>query len=296
VAVLILAAMSASANAASIVGGYAGSAGSPDPIFDRFANSPEFHASAYDFSGVGRDEAGRWATLIHPQVIITATHFQADGMITFHESNDPNGVVHSSQIIAGTQIGNTDLYVGLLSEAMPEQIRPYAISELGDYDSDSLSLGDYRNEEMLLVGRSPAGVVDGVARTDFVVGRNVADIVMDLRLNGTLTEGIGFFDDTVEGDLQDPRLDGPNSLAFGELYVQSGDSGAPTFAMRNGQLQLTGLHLGNNMGATRRYSVDSFVPFYGTQIDDAIVQLVPEPSSFALLFGALLGLTIIRRR
>ncbi|MEM7312783.1 MAG: PEP-CTERM sorting domain-containing protein [Planctomycetota bacterium] len=295
-AALIIALAGASANAASILGGYQGSPGLPDPVFDRFANSSQFHAADYDFSPVGRDSLGRWATLIHPQIIISANHFAAEGTVTFHETNDPTGMTYTGTVVDGLQIGNTDLFVGKLSEPMPAQIQPYPIAGINNYDSDGRTLGGYADVEMLLVGRSPAGNVGGVARTDFVVGRNRADIIMDLRLEGTLTEGIGFFDDSVDGDLQDPLLEGPNAIPLGELYVQSGDSGAPTFVSRDGKLELVGIHLGNNMGATRRYSVDSFVPFYGTQINDAIVQLVPEPSSHVLMLIALTGLAMLRRQ
>ena len=53
--------------------------GDPDnnsnPLYDRFVNSSQFIGAGLDFSGVGQDTSGHWATMISSHFFVTAGHY-----------------------------------------------------------------------------------------------------------------------------------------------------------------------------------------------------------------------------
>ena len=55
----------------------------------RFNDNPAFVGGTYDFSGVGRSNTGRWATLLGDNYFITANHFPAAAgqQVTFGAGN-----------------------------------------------------------------------------------------------------------------------------------------------------------------------------------------------------------------
>ena len=129
-------------------------------------------------------------------------------------------------------------------------------------------------------------------KRNFRVGRNELDgFYDDVALTATnITDTITFDDDRGTGQ----------SLGADEAYLQSGDSGGPTFITVGSDLVLTSIHLG--IDGTRSY--DSFLPNYIAEIS-AIVEAggesltlispVPEPSTAVLLWLASLSLMHRRR-
>jgi hypothetical protein len=90
---------------------------------DRFANHPDFIAKDFNLSGVAISSDGRWATLIAPNVFLTAHHFPpAVGQtITFYATNDPAGPSVTRTVAALRQrIGSSDLYLCTLASPVPE--------------------------------------------------------------------------------------------------------------------------------------------------------------------------------
>lgn len=92
---------------------------------DRFANDESFFASAYDLSGIGRNDRvdlpqqelnGHWVTMISPNVFLSAAHYHSDvgDDVTFYTSNDPNGS-YVVRALGGTQaIGGLIFFLVIL--------------------------------------------------------------------------------------------------------------------------------------------------------------------------------------
>ena len=109
---------------------------SPDKHY-RFANSSQFIGSGYDFSGVGMNLSydsgstnGLWATMISPNVFITCNHWhQGEGTtINFWADNDFSNSVTRTSSSYGQRIGQTDLWLGTLDQALPSNYAYYDIS------------------------------------------------------------------------------------------------------------------------------------------------------------------------
>lgn len=99
------------------------------PIHNRFEDSDDpdqFFLSSFDFSGVGQDSNGRWATLIGENTIISANHFKPSGSISFYPDNDPASPAVTLGITSDSQrIGNSDLWLARLDSYAPTSIQIY---------------------------------------------------------------------------------------------------------------------------------------------------------------------------
>lgn len=255
----------------------------------RFANDPSFIGADYDWSGVAHNSSRGWVTRISDTYFITAHHRQAFGSFTFYENNDPLGPTSTVSTSGAWRIGSTDIVVGRFSASPGSSIATYSIADEATTQA-MFATSSYYDTEAFVVGLN--GIDQAAGTTSFRVGRNELD---------------GFYDDADFGfgvaDLisYDDDRNTPDSLGADEAYLQSGDSGAPTFITIGSSLVLTGIHLGIDASS----SYDSFLPNYIDEIS-AIVEAggesltlispVPEPSSALMLILGSITLVTVRRR
>jgi len=250
----------------------------------RFANDPAFIGNDYDWSGVAYN--GDWATRISDTYYVTAWHARASGTLTFYEDNDPLGNTVTVNAPSLTRISNTDIAIGRFSSSPGPTIAIYGIADEFTTQATFAS-SSYYDMEAFVVGLNNTGT----GTTQFRVGRNELD---------------GFYDDVVlvppaanVTDMITYDRDTPG-LGADEAYLQSGDSGGPTFITIGSELVLIGIHAGTDP----TLSADSFLTNYITEIS-AIVEAggesltlispVPEPSSSLLIALGAVILSLRRR-
>ncbi len=265
---------------------------------DRFTNSSNFIASSFNLSGVGQSTGGRWATLISPNVVVSAFHFLpgTGAAINFYPSNDPSsGAVQRTVTATNVKVGSTDLWLGVLDSNVPSNIKSFKFSNTfltgtipnGNFPIDPA--GIFQGNNAYLMGRSPENFP---AFQSQEVGRNL--------ITG-FSENVAF-----EGNSNNDSLilaydtPGNGSYVQYESHVVGGDSGAPLFVNINGELVLLGTNafrLDNNDGSV----FGSGINYIGNQSDFISnfisVNAVPEPSSICLAaFAAIAGFVANRRR
>ncbi len=250
----------------------------------RFANDPAFIGNDYDWSGVAYN--GDWATRISDTYYVTAWHARVSGTLTFYEDNDPLGNTVTVNAPSLTRISNTDIAIGRFSSSPGPTIAIYGIADQFTTQATFAS-SSYYDMEAFVVGLNNTGT----GTTQFRVGRNELD---------------GFYDDVVlvppaanVTDMITYDRDTPG-LGADEAYLQSGDSGGPTFITIGSELVLIGIHAGTDP----TLSADSFLTNYITEIS-AIVEAggesltlispVPEPSSSLLIALGAVILSLRRR-
>jgi len=250
----------------------------------RFANDPAFIGNDYDWSGVAYN--GDWATRISDTYYVTAWHARASGTLTFYEDNNPLGNTVTVNAPSLTRISNTDIAIGRFSSSPGPTIAIYGIADEFTTQATFAS-SSYYDMEAFVVGLNNTGT----GTTQFRVGRNELD---------------GFYDDVVlvppaanVTDMITYDRDTPG-LGADEAYLQSGDSGGPTFITIGSELVLIGIHAGTDP----TLSADSFLTNYITEIS-AIVEAggesltlispVPEPSSSLLIALGAVILSLRRR-
>ena len=250
---------------------------------DRFYTGADrdFHAEAYDFSGVGQ---GSWLTMISPRYFVSAAHAAPSygATVTFYEGNTTSSGQHQYTVDSwGFQTryeeggAYSDLWLGRLTEDIPEEdnITYYPVLDL---DSES----DYIGREIYAYGNPHR------------VGRNHLDWIYATTIGSKKSRVMAFDFDATEG----------SGMGESECYMMSGDSGGPSFIEWDGELALVGIHWYNN-GSTPyngARSGDTFVPYYIDQMNANMefgqsVTTVPEPACMTLLvMGGLMA--IVRRR
>lgn len=262
---------------------------------DRFANNASFVGGTSDFSGVGRT-SNFWATMISPQVFLSADHFHPaiNSTVAFYATNDPSSTPVTRTVSTGMQLGATDIWVGLLDSSLPPSIAHYPVAAPippGPVDDAA----DYDGSVVFHVGDSNAQL-GSTRTTDFRVGRNVLDLCCTTSTlsGGQVTTFAGYIDDTAAGSIPTGTA-APNLLSAptDETFFQTNDSGGPTFiANPDGSLTLLGIHsfisdLGSlvpppELNPDRRFSGDSYLPTYASGIA-AKAASIPEPSAFFFL-------------
>jgi len=258
----------------------------------RFANDPAFIGNDYDWSGVARNSSRGWVTRISETYFVTAHHREAYGAFTFYEDNDPLGSTVTVSSSGSWRIGSTDIRIGRFSTSPGSSIAIYSIASEPTSQATFTS-SSYYEMEAFIVGLN--GIDQSAGTTSFRVGRNELDGFYDnVALTATnITDTITYDDDRNTAE----------SLGADEAYLQSGDSGAPTFISVGSELVLTSIHLGTD--GTRSY--DSFLSNYIAEISAIVeaggesltlvspIEAVPEPSSMLMLALGAIPL-ILRRR
>ncbi|MGE9268497.1 MAG: hypothetical protein ACQKBY_10395 [Verrucomicrobiales bacterium] len=267
---------------------------------DRFSNSPVFLLNGHNLSGVGRDSAGRWVTMISDNVFLSATHYHPSTgtALTFHTSNDPLAPVVSATVAGGQQIGGTDLWIGYL-DAPLVGISSYETLN-APLNSMFFNVSPYYQEDAYMIGRSPGtGGYASSPLTDLAVGTNQLE---------------GFQENsTVDGDssvgdvfllIENEAGDAPFNVTSYEADLNSGDSGSPLFILEGGELVVAGIawasgkvELGNDVTSVERdLSVYTYTGSYGDQIEAYInAHAIPEPSGL-FLFAAFATWAVRRER
>jgi hypothetical protein len=304
--VALLAALGPSAAADMVINGYSHATN------DRFTNSASFIAGAFNLSGVGQTDggtsgsAGRWATAISRNVIISANHYRPplNGSIYFYPGNDAGATPVTRQVVSGMRIGSTDLYVGLLDNPLPNSITHFDFSSeaLMGTPPDSMgnisieNAGSLQDVNAWLLGKSPFNHNSDpndnrTSYNDQAVGRN--------RITG-YSENVPFGSNLNNDSLimwHDP-VGGIDFVPY-EAEFRGGDSGGPLFVEVNGQLLLVGVNsflLEDDFGNL----IASGATYVGNQASliRAFINAnaVPEPGSGLLLIGAAGMISIGRRR
>jgi len=263
---------------------------------DRFANNPNFIAAADDLSGVGRDGAGHWATMIEANIFLSATHYHpaVNSTISFYPGNDPAATPVTRTVSAGQQISGTDLWIGHFEEALPSSIAwyPFATTAINDAaDFNAVYLDDYA----YMAGISPTTSGYGASNlTDMAVGENHLEFFIWGQSEGGSTGDVMCLIHNVDGD-------GGYLYEYNEALLQGGDSGSPLLLATAGGLQVAGtawaIETTNIPEGQRWYSIYTYTGNYTSPIQTYIdANLVPEPAvaSLVMLVPVVMGLA--RRR
>ena len=229
---------------------------------DRFGGGGEnFIGYRYDFSGVGISSNGRWATMISNNVFITSSHYypSTNSNITFWETNDKDG--NSVEIGVSDKyykIGSTDIYLGVLDKALPDNYSIYSITE-----GFKSQFG--QNNQVFLLGSS----------SSFSVGEARINLDSSGYQKTGSNKGQAFY--TAEN----------TSDSLADTLLRIGDSGAPVFLF-DGRGSMT--LLGNNwfIGSTTQNGQNYYVNVltdlspYSDQINNFVVRnavAIPEPTT-----------------
>lgn len=261
---------------------------STSALNDRFANNASFIMNDYDLSGVGRSNSGTWATLISQNVFVSANHFHpgTNSTLTFYQANDPNGTSITRTVSGGQRVGDTDIWLGVISEPVPVGYAVYSFATSDINSATDFSNSIYNEQDAFLLGQSPFSNFTGTQ--DVAAGRNVLDSIL-------LTEGsVVAMRTAIENEGQDVTY---------EATLVSGDSGAPLFvdfneADSNYELQLVGTNwfIQPDTGPTTDNGF-TYLGNYDTQIQAYIdSHAVPEPSAMAMIGIAMIALATRRRR
>jgi len=259
-------------------------------IYDRFnvgtypgtpVRNPSFIGSSLDLSGIGWSAAdpNQSITLVSSQYFVGASHFRpgiGTSLRFFGTDNSLySAMVHSYHTLTYTGTDGpqaSDLTLGRLSIALAPAVTPMPIFYPGATNiSNPSSFNQYSGVTLLNYGHT--------AR----MGVNTIDSFTEFRFTqNPPNTNIGFVYTRGAG--------------AGETLLESGDSGSPTIAYRNGVYGLIGTHSGVHVPSL--LSVDAFVGYtpFITQMNSfmaadgqSLILAVPEPGT--VFFGiALLGL------
>jgi hypothetical protein len=212
--------------------------------------NPSFMHAGLDLSGVGWDASYpiRQVTLITPRHFVCANHFRppVGGEIQFLSSG---GVVRSAVLQSLTNILNssgeaTDIIIGRLAAPLPDSS---GVKFLSYYNLDT---------EAAYVGKT-LGVLGAGGRGGRGVINAIADFGGDPVTAGTgihTTRTMQFNYASLTGNADDS-------------YVESGDSGSPSFAAVNGKAAIAGTHTAVLSALGTTTTVDSFLPAYVAQVN-----------------------------
>lgn len=259
-----------------------------DAVNDRFTNNASFIASAYDLSGIGQANSGRWATAISSNVVISANHFEPGGTVSFYPGNDPSVTPESRSIAGSTRVASSDLWLAVLDAPLSSSIATYEFA--AEFLSGALdtveAAGSFQGDIALLVGRSPKS---NPAFQDQAFGQNrISGYQENVSVNGPDTDALLLVQDAP----------GDADFVSSEAFVQVGDSGAPAFVVSGGELLLLGtnsFNFGPPPDGSPSGSGVNYVGNHAAFISDYInANAVPEPNCLAVL--ACLGGVLLRTR
>jgi hypothetical protein len=247
---------------------------------DRFANNSNFIADSYNLSGMGLTTNGRWATLVSENVFVSSNHYHPSNgqAISFYATNNAAGGSITRTVSSGQRIGDTDIWVGVLSTSVDSSYAFYDI-----------------------------GLAPNIAQNSFMTGRSASS-------NPTTTQDVAFGRNILDSLLTNQEVDDPSGGATGnailaiynnplgevdyEALVEGGDSGAPMFTVDSvsGELIIVGTNWFEGGGT---FESSGFTNLSADR--DAILSIisanaVPEPSSVVLISLASLMLISKRKR
>jgi hypothetical protein len=281
---LVIIAIANTASAAITISGYTAATN------DRFTGSPSLITGGFDLSGIGQASDGRWATAISNNVIVSANHAGAapSGTVYFYPGNDPSQTPITRTIISGQRVGQSDLYVGVLDQPLPQSITFYSFAT--EFLSAGPSAGPYQDQVAYVFGRSPFNENltgdNRFAHNDQAVGRNRVDWYSEnVPFEGSDTDALILLNDSPGEEY--------------ETLVQGGDSGAPVFIDVSGEFRLVGTNafkLTDNLGSGVNYIGNQATAINAYILANAVA--VPEPRSILMAIGgiAFLGLRRLRHR
>jgi len=267
---------------------------------DRFSNDANFIAAADDLSGVGRDTAGHWATLIGPNIFLSATHSHpaVNSTIYFYPGNDPAAIPVTRTVAGAQQLSGTDLWIGHFATAVPSSIAWYPYADVLIDDVEHFFLTSYANDYAYMAGISPTTTGYGASNlTDMAVGENHVEWFYEGVTAGSST-----------GDVLALIQNEPGDGFYGytyetyEAFLQGGDSGSPLFLVTGGGIQVAGTAWAISEveiaeGVMRPISIYTYTGNYTTAIDGYMdAYLVPEPSTVGVLLCLQVLALLSRRR
>ncbi len=268
-------------------------------VNDRFADSDNFIANAYDLSGIGRSadkSQGRWGTLVSSNVFISANHFHPDAgnSMTFYATNDPNGASATRTVQSGQRIGDSDVWVGILSDPVPSGYATYTFASDPISSSLDFLLSDYNDADAYLFGRSPTAYATELLNV--AVGRNrISDWVPNVTVGSTTDNAL----------LARKDESGDSGYVPYESYLQGGDSGGPLFVDTGSEFVFVSSNWfiatldEPSAGLVGDYNGFTYLGNYADDIQAIIdANPVPEARHYALAVGLVLGglLTLRNRR
>ncbi len=261
----------------------------------------DFIAGQFDLSGIAQNAGGWWATAISRNVIITAAHAAQSGAFYFYPGNDPLQSPVIRNVIGGTKVGSTDLYVGVLNQNLPDSITHYQFATEAlngtppgtdpPYAVDDA--GIYQGMNAYLFGRSQTS---HPLFQNQAVGRNlVSGYSENVPFSRNLDNDSLLFARDTFGDV--------NYETY-EAMFQGGDSGGPTFVEIDGELRLIGTNAfiyGPDADGVDDFEIGgigSGINYTGNQatfIQNYIMtNAVPEPSTLGLVAASCM-LLLMRR-
>lgn len=255
-------------------------------------NDTDFFGADYDWSGVSVNN-NRRATMISPSYFLTANHYKpaigstatfknATGTEFNYDIDSYAGMITTTYTYAGeSYTRNSDLRLGKLSAPVDSSIEKYPIASDGSL---------YHNEDVYLYGANN------------YLGMNQLEELQILR---TGDENSSWTDPDIIVGISTLMYYNA-STSDDEAYLQSGDSSSPSFAVREGQLILAGIHWAisrqTDSPNENDFSIDTYVPAYINQITEKMsgesltVYTTPEPASVMMLTLFAIMCCLHRRR
>ncbi len=255
---------------------------------ERFKDSASFVGTGMDLSGIGRDNSGRWATLISPSIFISANHFAPSGTVSFYEDNNPAKTAVKRNVVSGSRIGNSDLYIGNLDAPVSPNITHYNFATSTAGLSSSTIAYQVGNPDVNKTLDS------GFPNTlNMVMGLNKLDSFRNRTHSGSTSDSFWTAQESIT------HYNGRHVNY--EALVQNGDSGSPLFVTDNSkQITIigTGWFKGNlfSLSGSRPASVYTFTGSHTREIDAYIAQHVPEQGTSVLLGISFLFITFRRKK
>lgn len=268
---------------------------------DRFTNDGVlFEAKNFNLSGIGQSSGGSWATLISPNVVVSAFHARPSTgtVINFYPSNDPfSNVVQRTVTSTNVQVGSTDLWIGVLDSNVPNTIKTYSFTSVfligtapgATVDFVVTNAGIFQDVNAYMVGKSPESFP---AFQSQAIGRNkITGFAENAKFGSADNDSLILAYDAM----------GSSDYVKYETRLVGGDSGAPFFVERNGDLLLLGTNAFRiDSNSTPSTPLGSGINYIGNQApfvaDFVTINAVPEPSSILLGTMAAIASYVASRR
>lgn len=254
--------------------------------------SPQFVGAGLDLSGVGWSaNSSQSVTMIDDRHFVYAAHYEPVGnLLNFYSPIQAAVVSYEIDIAWSVTLEAPTSSLNLASDlAVGRLVGPLdPADEIDFYPVLALPAeADYPGLDLLVYGWQAK------------LGRDTFDAFQPINLYWDAGTPLDPADDVLNSGSGSDTI--PETYAFrfvqgagdGEVLIQHGDSGSPTFALWNGQLALVGVH----SAVSANVSYDVFLPAYLDQIaaTGAAVATVPEPGTAGAVVAGLVFLSGRRR-